>query len=113
MSTTEHDSEQIHDAEAAAAIGAVSTSEGRQELLGADVTDAAERLRELGAVLRVSEAERSRGLGAAMLEWAHQHGRARGASLAQVTTDEVRERARSFYERLGYDTSHVGLKRPL
>ncbi|NRQ51468.1 GNAT family N-acetyltransferase [Aeromicrobium stalagmiti] len=63
--------------------------------------------------LRVSEAERSRGLGAAMLEWAHQHGRARGASLAQVTTDEARERARSFYERLGYDTSHVGLKRPL
>jgi NADH-quinone oxidoreductase subunit D len=57
MTTTEHDLEQAHDAEAAAAIGAVSTSEGHQELLGDDVTAASERLRELGAVLRVSEAE--------------------------------------------------------
>jgi hypothetical protein len=48
-----------------------------------------------------------------MLAWAHQHGRARGASLAQVTTDEARERARTFYERIGYETSHVGLKRGL
>lgn len=63
--------------------------------------------------LRVAEEYRSQGLGAAMLEWAHEHGRARGASLAQVTTDEARERARIFYERLGYETSHVGLKRRL
>jgi GNAT superfamily N-acetyltransferase len=63
--------------------------------------------------VRVSAADRSHGLGAAMLEWAHEHGRARGASLAQVTTDEARERARNFYERLGYEPSHVGLKRRL
>ncbi|MET1038689.1 MAG: GNAT family N-acetyltransferase [Aeromicrobium sp.] len=63
--------------------------------------------------LRVAREDRSQGLGAAMLAWAHEHGRARGASLAQVTTDEARERARSFYERLGYETSHVGLKRGL
>jgi ribosomal protein S18 acetylase RimI-like enzyme len=63
--------------------------------------------------LRVAGTDRSKGLGAAMLEWAHEHGRVRGASLAQVTTDEARERARIFYERLGYETSHVGLKRSL
>lgn len=63
--------------------------------------------------LRVAGSERSQGLGAAMLAWAHDHGRARGASLAQLTTDEARERARHFYERLGYETSHVGLKRGL
>jgi GNAT superfamily N-acetyltransferase len=63
--------------------------------------------------VRVASGERSHGLGAAMLDWAHAHGRGRGASLAQVTTDEARERARSFYERLGYETSHVGLKRSL
>ncbi|MET0449029.1 MAG: GNAT family N-acetyltransferase [Aeromicrobium sp.] len=63
--------------------------------------------------LRVAKSDRSQGLGAAMLQWAHAHGRVRGASLAQVTTDEVRERARTFYERLGYETSHVGLKRQL
>lgn len=63
--------------------------------------------------LRVAASERSQGLGTAMLEWAHDFGRARGAQLAQVTTDEVRERARAFYARLGYHTAHVGLKRQL
>lgn len=63
--------------------------------------------------LRVAASERSVGLGTAMLEWAHDHGRAHGATLVQVTTDEVRERARAFYTRAGYDTDHVGLKRAL
>ncbi|MFE2961814.1 GNAT family N-acetyltransferase [Nocardia tengchongensis] len=63
--------------------------------------------------VRVAAAERSRGIGTAMLEWAHDHGRHRGATLSQVTTDRVRERAHAFYARLGYDNSHVGLKRAL
>ncbi|RMI32336.1 GNAT family N-acetyltransferase [Nocardia stercoris] len=63
--------------------------------------------------VRVAATERSRGIGTAMLEWAHYHGRHRGATLAQVTTDRVRERAHAFYARLGYENSHVGLKRAL
>lgn len=63
--------------------------------------------------LRVAADQRSQGLGTAMLEWAHAHGRAHGAALAQVTTDEIRDRARAFYARLGYGTEHVGLKRAL
>ncbi|MFT3900628.1 MAG: GNAT family N-acetyltransferase [Gordonia sp. (in: high G+C Gram-positive bacteria)] len=63
--------------------------------------------------LRVARSERSRGLGAAMVEWAHEHGRSHGATLSQVTTDEVRERARAFYGRQGYTANHVGLKRDL
>ncbi|MCE5292375.1 MAG: GNAT family N-acetyltransferase [Nocardiaceae bacterium] len=63
--------------------------------------------------LRVAAAERSHGLGTAMLEWAHDYGRAHGAQLAQVTTDEVRERARAFYNKHGYETGQVGLKRRL
>ncbi|MFT3661533.1 MAG: GNAT family N-acetyltransferase [Gordonia sp. (in: high G+C Gram-positive bacteria)] len=63
--------------------------------------------------LRVASAERGQGLGTAMLDWAHEHGRAHGAELCQVTTDEVRERARAFYARNGYSTEHVGLKRAL
>lgn len=63
--------------------------------------------------LRVASDERSRGLGTAMLTWAHHHGQARGARLAQVTTDQTRARARAFYSRLGYESSHVGLKRRL
>ncbi|MGW5309293.1 GNAT family N-acetyltransferase [Nocardia thailandica] len=63
--------------------------------------------------VRVAASQRSRGIGTAMLEWAHDHGRHRGATLAQIATDRVRERAHAFYERLGYDNSHVGLKRTL
>lgn len=63
--------------------------------------------------VRVAASERSRGVGTAMLEWAHDHGRHRGATLAQVATDQVRERAHAFYGRLGYDNTHVGLKRAL
>ncbi|MFE3292258.1 GNAT family N-acetyltransferase [Rhodococcus sp. NPDC059234] len=63
--------------------------------------------------VRVAASERSLGVGTAMLEWAHDHGRHRGATLAQVTTDRDRERAQAFYARLGYDNSHVGLKRAL
>lgn len=63
--------------------------------------------------VRVRTAERSLGLGTQMLGWAHDHGRAHGAKLSQLTTDVGRDRARSFYTRLGYETHHVGLKRPL
>lgn len=63
--------------------------------------------------LRVAKAERAQGLGTALVEWAHNYGRAHGAQLAQVTTDEVRERARAFYSQLGYEAAHVGLKRTI
>lgn len=63
--------------------------------------------------LRVAAAQRSRGVGTAMLEWAHEHGRARGATLAQISTEQVRVRAQQFYSRLGYENTHVGLKRVL
>lgn len=62
---------------------------------------------------RVAASERSRGLGSAMLDWAHEHGRAHGASLVQVTADEIRNRARSFYTGRGYRADHVGLTRSL
>lgn len=63
--------------------------------------------------VRVAASQRSIGLGSAMLEWAHAHGRVRGATLAQVSTDKARERAHAFYERAGYESSHLGLKRYL
>lgn len=63
--------------------------------------------------VRIAASARGQGLGTAMLEWAHAHGRARGARLAQLTTDGTRQQARAFYARLGYEESHVGLKRPL
>jgi GNAT superfamily N-acetyltransferase len=63
--------------------------------------------------VRVASPWRRRGLGRALLEWAHEHGRARGAVLSQLTTDSSRVEAHRFYERLGYEATHLGLKRPL
>lgn len=63
--------------------------------------------------VRIAASERARGLGTAMLTWAHAHGRARGARLSQLTTDSTRSQARAFYQRLGYEESYTGMKRPL
>lgn len=63
--------------------------------------------------LRVAASVRGTGLGTEMMAWAHDHGRARGASLAQLTTDAERADAHRFYQRLGYSSTHVGLKLPL
>nr|WP_246306379.1 GNAT family N-acetyltransferase [Allobranchiibius huperziae] len=63
--------------------------------------------------VRVSSSMRGTGLGRAMFAWAHAWGRTRGAILAQLTTDASRTEAQRFYERLGYEASHIGMKRPL
>jgi GNAT superfamily N-acetyltransferase len=60
--------------------------------------------------VRVADRARGAGLGQAMFEWAHDYGRRHGAGLAQLTTDKTRRDARRFYERLGYDATHEGLK---
>ena len=63
--------------------------------------------------VRVAEGWRGRGLGTAFLGWVHEYGRTRGAVLSQLTTDNARRDAHRFYERLGYEASHVGFKKPL
>ncbi|WP_245794329.1 GNAT family N-acetyltransferase [Geodermatophilus nigrescens] len=63
--------------------------------------------------VRVAAAARGRGLGEAMLRWCAAEARRRGAALLQLTTDVRRPDARRFYERLGFEASHVGMKLPL
>ena len=60
--------------------------------------------------VRVAASARGRGLGAAMLGWCADEARRRGAALVQLTTDARRPDARRFYERLGYEASHTGMK---
>ncbi len=67
-------------------------------------------LRVLIEAVRVAGPERGRGLGTAMMAWAHDRARARGAVVAQLTSHASRTAAHTFYERLGYDPSHVGMK---
>ncbi|MCD1570777.1 GNAT family N-acetyltransferase [Agromyces mediolanus] len=60
--------------------------------------------------VRVDEALRGGGIGAAMIEWAIGCARERGARLVQLTSDARRDAAHRFYERLGFEASHVGFK---
>ncbi|KRC59245.1 GNAT family acetyltransferase [Agromyces sp. Root81] len=60
--------------------------------------------------VRVAEELRGLGLGSAMIEWAVGHAREHGAALVQLTSDARRADAHRFYERLGFEASHVGFK---
>lgn len=60
--------------------------------------------------VRVDAAHRGGGLGTRYVRWAVEHARAQGAALVQLTTDRRRADAHRFYERLGFEASHVGMK---
>ncbi len=60
--------------------------------------------------VRVADSLRGKGLGNLMVGWAIDESRRRGCSLMQLTTHKTRTAAHSFYERLGFDASHEGMK---
>ncbi len=63
--------------------------------------------------VRVRADRRGTGLGTEMFQWAIAQARSRGCRLAQLTTNAARRDAHRFYERLGFEPSHVGMKLPL
>ena len=60
--------------------------------------------------VRVSAAHRGRGLGHEMIAWAVGQARERGCGLVQLTSDKRRSDAIRFYESLGFERTHEGLK---
>lgn len=68
------------------------------------------RWRALVEGVRVSSNARSHGVGGAMLQWAIELARARDCVMVQLTTDRTRDDALRFYERLGFVSSHHGMK---
>jgi GNAT superfamily N-acetyltransferase len=60
--------------------------------------------------VRVSAEHRSQGIGRKLFEWAIARARDRGCHLLQLTTDKSRPEALSFYEQLGFVSSHHGMK---
>lgn len=60
--------------------------------------------------VRVHEDHRGAGLGRLLIEEAVRRARLRGAVLVQLTSDLRRERARRFYEGLGFQATHAGMK---
>jgi len=63
--------------------------------------------------VRVTSNRRSEGLGEALFEWAIEKCRQEGCGLVQLTTDKARPDAHRFYDRLGFEPSHIGYKRAL
>ncbi|MCK7623349.1 GNAT family N-acetyltransferase [Streptomyces sp. RS10V-4] len=69
--------------------------------------------RSLIEAVRVHADERGAGLGSVLIEWAVAESRTLGCRLVQLTSDASRTDAHRFYERLGFEASHVGFKRAL
>jgi len=63
--------------------------------------------------VRVDAARRGQGIGEALFEAAFERARAAGCTLVQLTTDRRRTDALRFYERLGFEPTHWGMKRVL
>ncbi|MHC3392945.1 N-acetyltransferase family protein [Streptomyces lavendulocolor] len=63
--------------------------------------------------VRIHADERGGGLGTQLIEWAIAESRRRQCRLVQLTSDATRTEAHRFYERLGFEASHVGFKMPL
>lgn len=63
--------------------------------------------------VRTASSVRGKGVGTALINWAIQRAKSRGCHLIQLTTDKQRPDALRFYERLGFQATHEGLKRKL
>ncbi|MDN3023737.1 GNAT family N-acetyltransferase [Streptomyces sp. S.PB5] len=63
--------------------------------------------------VRIHADERGSGLGTQLIEWAVDESRRQDCQLVQLTSDATRTDAHRFYERLGFEASHVGFKLPL
>lgn len=60
--------------------------------------------------VRIATKYRSQGFGEWMMQQAIDYGRANDAKIIQLTTNKKRERAKRFYEKLGFEASHEGMK---
>ncbi len=59
--------------------------------------------------VRVCSQRRSRGIGEQMVQWAVAEARGRNCRLIELLTHNTRVDAQRFYDRLGFQRSHVGM----
>lgn len=60
--------------------------------------------------VRISEKYRGKKIGEWMIEQAISYGKSMGAAIFQLTTNRNRSQAKTFYEKLGFEASHEGMK---
>ena len=63
--------------------------------------------------MRVHSDHRSRGIGEQLIQSAFERAKTLGCGLIELTTDTRRAAAHRFYVRMGFEASHVGMKRKL
>lgn len=59
--------------------------------------------------VRVASDRRSCGIGAQLVQWAVAKARGKGCRLVELLTHSTRIDAQRFYQRLGFEPSHVGM----
>jgi len=60
--------------------------------------------------VRILKECRGQKIGEWMMQEAIKYGKSNGASIIQLTTNKQRASAKNFYERLGFEASHEGMK---
>ncbi len=60
--------------------------------------------------VRVAEKYRGQKIGEWMMAEAINYTKSNGASIIQLTTNKKRSRAKNFYEKLGFEATHEGMK---
>jgi len=60
--------------------------------------------------VRVSSKHRGQKIGKWMMNAAIDYATSKDATILQLTTNLMRPRAKAFYERLGFEASHMGMK---
>lgn len=60
--------------------------------------------------VRVAEKYRGQKIGKWMFDQAVAYAKEKGASIIQLTTNKKRPKAKHFYEKLGFEASHEGMK---
>ncbi|HET7889715.1 MAG TPA: GNAT family N-acetyltransferase [Bradyrhizobium sp.] len=66
--------------------------------------------RGLVEAVRVASSRRGEKIGEAMIAWAIEKCRREQCGIIQLTTDKSRTEAHRFYDRLGFEPSHIGYK---
>lgn len=60
--------------------------------------------------VRIDRRFQNKGIGSHMMKYAFQRAQERGAHIMQLTTHNTRTNAHRFYERLGFKSTHAGMK---
>nr|WP_298999403.1 GNAT family N-acetyltransferase [uncultured Allomuricauda sp.] len=60
--------------------------------------------------VRIRKDQRGLGIGKTMFKWAINKAKERNAHVLQLTTDKKRPKAIKFYEDLGFEPTHEGMK---